>query len=132
LAILNHGIDQKDAEIKDITSLASFKSGSKVFVARSNGEIEGFVWVVYYEHIMNKRVGIIEELYVSDNYRRRGIGRKLITKAIEYLKKMRVTVVLVTTDSNRVGAKKFYKAIGFKISKTWFFYSLQADKNKKT
>ena len=109
-----------------------FRSGSKVFVARLDGEIEGFVWVVYYEHIANKGVGVIEELYVNDNYRRRGIGRKLITKAIEYLKKMRATVVLVTTESHKVGAKKFYKAIGFKISKTWFFYSLQATKNKET
>ena len=105
-----------------------FKSGSKVFVAKDGNEIEGFIWALYYEHIRNKGVGIIEELYVDDKYRKMGVGKKLVSKAIEYLKKRHVLVVVVTTDPHMASAKRFYKSIGFKISREWFYYSLSEDK----
>jgi len=34
-----------------------FNSGSRVFVARSQGKIVGFAWAVFYKHIKNKGVG---------------------------------------------------------------------------
>lgn len=105
-----------------------FKSGSRVFVARDGKGVEGFIWVLYYEHIRHKGVGIIEELYVDDQYRKKGIGKRLVSKAIEYLKKRHVMVVLVTTDPHMVNAKKFYKAIGFKVSREWFYRSLTYNK----
>ena len=105
-----------------------FKSGSRVFVARDGNEIEGFILVIYYEHIRNKGVGIIEELYVDDKYRKKGIGKRLVSKAIGYLKKRHVLVVVVTTDPHMASAKRFYKSIGFKISREWFYYSLSEDK----
>ncbi|ASI13743.1 GNAT family N-acetyltransferase [Candidatus Mancarchaeum acidiphilum] len=101
-----------------------FKSGSKVFIARSGNDTIGFVWAIYYEHIKSKGIGIIEELYVDDGYRGRGIGKELVSKAIDYLKKKKVLVVIVTTDPQMEDAQKFYKAVGFKVSREWFYYPL--------
>ena len=108
-----------------------FKSGSRVFVARDGNCIEGFIWVVYYEHIKNKGIGIIEELYIDDKYRKNGIGKRLVSKAIEYLKKRDVLVVIVTTSPHMINAKRFYKAVGFKVSREWFYYSLYRGERKK-
>jgi ribosomal protein S18 acetylase RimI-like enzyme len=116
--------DEDQKFFKSSAMPSYFKSGSRVFVARDGNEVKGFIWVIYYEHIRNKGVGIIEELYVDDRYRKRGIGKKLVSKAIEYLKKKHILVMLVTTDPHMTRAKKFYKAVGFKISREWFYYSL--------
>ena len=39
--------------------------GSKIFVARDKKKVIGFCWAIWYEHIKNKGVGVIEELYVD-------------------------------------------------------------------
>ena len=107
-----------------------FVSGSRVFVAKDNGKIVGFLWAVFYEHIKNKGVGIIEELYVDEKYRRKGIGKMLVFKAINFLKK-HSTVIFVTTGLHMHDAIKFYKAIGFKESKVWFFYPIEQSKGSR-
>ena len=89
-------------------------------IAKKGKNIVGFIWIVYYEHIKNKGVGIIEELYVDTAYRRQGIGRILVKKALEYLKG-HVTVVVVTTGEEMKGTQEFYRALGFKLSKEWFY-----------
>ncbi len=114
--------DQEFFNSKAIPSY--FNSGSKVFVAKDGNKAVGFIWVIYYEHIKNKGIGIIEELYIDNNYRRKGIGKKLILKAVGYLKKKQVIAIIVTTGPHMENAKKFYKAMGFKISREWFYYPL--------
>ena len=112
--------DEKQSFFKSTADPSYFNSGSKVLIAKKDKNIAGFIWIVYYEHIKNKGVGIIEELYVDAVYRRQGIGRILVKKALEYLKG-RVTVVVVTTGEEMKSAQKFYRALGFKPSKEWFY-----------
>ena len=112
--------DEKQGFFKSIADPSYFNSGSKVLIAKKGKNIVGFIWIVYYEHIKNKGIGIIEELYVDTAYRRQGIGRILVKKALEYLKG-RVTVVVVTTGEEMKSAQKFYRALGFKPSKEWFY-----------
>lgn len=112
--------DEKQGFFKSIADPSYFNSVSKVLIAKKGKNIVGFIWIVYYEHIKNKGIGIIEELYVDTAYRRQGIGRILVKKALEYLKG-RVTVVVVTTGEEMKSAQKFYRALGFKPSKEWFY-----------
>jgi len=98
-------------------------AGSKVFIAKESDKIVGFVWVIFYEHIKNKGVGIIEELYIDDSYRRKGIGKALVEKALGYLAKHSM-VAVVTTASEMKDAQRFYEAIGFKESREWYYYDL--------
>ena len=79
-------------------------------MARSQGKILGFVCAVFYEHIKDKGVGIIEELFVDKEYRRRGIGRALVNAALNYLREHSFAV-FVTTSPDMEGAQNFYKAI---------------------
>ncbi|MGC8694339.1 MAG: GNAT family N-acetyltransferase [Candidatus Micrarchaeia archaeon] len=63
------------------------------------------------------------QLIVCDGYRKRGIGKSLVFRAINYLKK-HSTVIVVTTDPNMKAATAFYKSIGFKVSREWFYYKV--------
>ena len=112
--------DEKQDFFKSTADPSYFNSGSKVLIAKKGKDIAGVIWIVYYEHIKNKGIGIIEELYVDTAYRRQGIGRILVKKALKYLKG-RVIVVVVTTGEEMKGAQKFYKELGFKPSREWFY-----------
>ncbi len=105
------------------------KAGSRVFIARENNKIIGFIWAIFYEHIKNKGVGIIEELYIDDGYRREGIGKSLVGKAVAYLAKHSI-VVLVTTEAEMKDAQMFYEALGFKKSREWYYYDISQFKDE--
>lgn len=106
------------------------KAGSRVFIAKENDKMVGFVWAIFYEHIKNKGVGIIEELYVDDGYKRRGIGKALVRKALDYLEKHSI-VAVVTTGEDMKDAQRFYEAIGFTKSKEWYYYSFSHSGTKQ-
>jgi len=122
--------DEEQEFFKSEADPSYFKAGSKVFVARLQGKIIGFVWAVFYEHIKNKGVGIIEELFVEEGYRRRGIGRALVNAALNYLRGHSFAV-FVTTSPDMEDAQNFYKAIGFRESKVWYFYDFRQEHSSK-
>ena len=94
--------------------------GSRIFVARDKKKMIGFCWAIYYEHIKNKGVGVIEELYVDEEYRRKKVGKRLVEAALKFLGKNSI-VVFVSTEDEAKDAQQFYDAIGFKICKgPWY------------
>ncbi|MFP3279135.1 MAG: GNAT family N-acetyltransferase [Candidatus Micrarchaeota archaeon] len=119
----------EEQEFKSEADPSYFKAGSKVFVVRLQGKIIGFVWAVFYEHIKNKGVGIIEELFVKEGYRR-GIGRALVNAALNHLREHSFAV-FVTTSPDMEDAQNFYKAIGFRESKVWYFYDFRQEHSSK-
>jgi GNAT superfamily N-acetyltransferase len=122
--------DEEQEFFKSEADQSYFKAGSKVFVARLQGKIIGFVWAVFYERIKNKGVGIIEELFVEEGYRRRGIGRALVNAALNYLREHSFAA-FVTTSPDMEDAQNFYKAIGFRESKVWYFYDFRQEHSSK-
>ena len=115
--------DEKQGFFNSKAIPSRLKAGSRVFIAKEGDKIAGFAWAIFYEHIKNKGVGIIEELYIDDSYRGKGIGKALVGKALGYLAK-HSTVALVTTGTEMKGAQRFYEAIGFKESREWYYYNL--------
>lgn len=57
--------------------------------------------------------GRIEELFVAEGYRSRGIGKKLMKKMETYMRKKKCTVVRVETFSPNTSAHNFYKSLGY-------------------
>ncbi len=56
-------------------------------VAELDNKIVGYIWFVWYEHIKDKGVAYLEELYVEDKYRNPGIEKRLVMHALELIKK---------------------------------------------
>jgi ribosomal protein S18 acetylase RimI-like enzyme len=55
----------------------------------------------------------IEAVRVHENYRNKGIGKKLIQWAIDRAKQKEAHVVQLTTDKKRDAAVQFYEKLGF-------------------
>ena len=119
--------DEKEPFYNSKLRIGKISAGQRLIVASSENKIMGFVWIVWYEHIKNKGVMYIEELYVDNSFRRRGIGKKLINEAIEIAKEKKISSIFVTTGEHLKAAKKFYKKINFRnMPKTcWFVKELK-------
>jgi ribosomal protein S18 acetylase RimI-like enzyme len=122
--------DEKTSFYYSKADPTKFSSGSKVFIAVDKNKIVGFCWSIFYEHVRNKGVGYIEELYVDEAYRRRGIGNALIKEAVASLKREKASVIFVFTGPHLEAAKKFYKGIGFRRLHSPVFVLASYDKLK--
>lgn len=84
------------------------RNPSTNFVAEEDGRVVG---VVLSGH--DGRRGSIYHLCVADSHRRRGIGRQLMDKVIEAMKKENITVLaLVCFANNKVG-NSFWRRLGW-------------------
>lgn len=92
------------------------------FIASHNQVAIGYVSLYFsYSSVSAKRIAILNDLYVKDNYRKCGFGKKLIDYAIEYTNKLEIDQVRWCTRIDNVKAQGLYSK--YKANKTdWFHY----------
>ncbi len=87
----------------------------KAFIAVDNNMIIGYISVLIQnqpDYWAVKKIGHISGFMVNKNYRRRGIGIKLLDNAINYFSEKSVRNYTVYTSVNNIGAIEFYKRKG--------------------
>ena len=87
----------------------------KYFVAKDDGKIIASCYLCIIPNLTRggKSIGFIENVITDMGYRRRGIGKTIIKKAIEYAQKQNCYKVLLQSGNKRVDAHLFYESIGF-------------------
>jgi len=88
-------------------------SAEGMFIAEWKGEPVGLV-NAYVDKNREEKKGFIRDLGVIPNFRRRGIGRKLVETAIESLKERGMEKVEVWATEEMKNSKKLYESMGFK------------------
>ena len=98
----------------------SYNSGGKFFIAKENKIVLGFIAcsITQYEdfaHISYKcpKKGVITELFVKDDARKKGVSNLLIQKTEEYLKSIGCKYVELDVFASNTNAYKLYKKHGF-------------------
>jgi GNAT superfamily N-acetyltransferase len=87
---------------------------SVVFFARSDAQALGFIqlyplWSSWY----CRRIWFLSDLYVREESRRCGIGRRLVERAIEYAVETGSSSVMVELPHREPHLRKFYASLGF-------------------
>jgi GNAT superfamily N-acetyltransferase len=100
-----------------------------VFVAEEDGHILGFLWVHLIEYA-NTRIAYIEELFVHEDHRRRGLGSALVARTVEWLAEANVPVMFVSTTAGDRIAQQFYRAEGFVRTRGPWFYLVPSSRGK--
>lgn len=77
------------------------------FVAEADGKVVGYV-------IASSHDGEIVSISVLPEFRRRGIGRRLMEEAMEYLEEKGVRRIELIVGVGNVEAIRFYEGLGFK------------------
>ncbi|HSB03247.1 MAG TPA: GNAT family N-acetyltransferase [Anaerolineales bacterium] len=60
-----------------------------------------------------KPFAIIENVITDNDYRRRGIGKKVIENAVQYAKENNCYKVVLLSSMRRIESHEFYESIGF-------------------
>jgi len=109
-----------EKKIKSIKYFSGVRFDNKIFVARENNQVVGFILATFVKYAKSS-TGYIEELIVSEFHRNKGIGSALVNEAISWYRKMGVEVIFVTTDE----AQGFYKKVGFKelTKNKWLYWT---------
>ena len=85
-------------------------NNTHAFVCEENNKIVGYI----YCYVNNESIGILDALYIEEEYRGLGIATKLTELAINWLKdeKLVKLIEISVMDKNEL-AKKLYKKLGF-------------------
>lgn len=90
--------------------------GSIFLVAADNGEIAGYFRGAIEkapDYAAPKKIGVIYDLAVAENYRRRGIGQRLFAEALLRFKNAKIRNIELSVDARNQPAIKFWKSLGF-------------------
>ena len=87
------------------------ESSHTAYFAFMEGKLAGQILLQRYWN----KLGSIEDIRVSQEYRRNGVGRRLISVAKEWILSQNINGLRLETQDINTGACLFYQACGFKL-----------------
>ena len=83
-----------------------------IFIAEDNNKVIGFISVINHK---DYKYIYLDDYCVSEEYRGRGIGSKLIDKAFDFAKEHQIDQVITHVENANKESIEFYKHKGFKL-----------------
>jgi ribosomal protein S18 acetylase RimI-like enzyme len=90
---------------------------SSIFAYEDKGEIVGYLLVTIMENmpiVLHPAFGFISEIAVTEKYRRRGIGERLVREAHAWLKSKLIASVEVNVSAQNAVSKSFWRKMGYR------------------
>jgi GNAT superfamily N-acetyltransferase len=118
---LYSGIENNTQGILDIETakrqLRKIKSypNYSIFVAEKDGRIVGTFELLIMDNLAHfgKPSAIVEDVVVDEEHRSKGIGREMMNYAMEISKKHGCYKLMLSSNTTRERAHKFYEKLGF-------------------
>jgi len=96
---------------------------SVIYVADEENELLGFTQLYpQFSSTRMKRTWLLNDLFVLQEHRERGISKQLIEKAKQLAIKTNAAGILLETEKTNIVGNKLYPATGFVINETSNFY----------
>ena len=111
-------------EIKNFLQERLSNSDSKIFIAinKNTDKLIGFIQLYpLFSTVSLKRQWMLNDFYVLETERKKGVGTILMNTVFEYFKDKAKGCILVT-DKTNTAAKEFYNKLGWKTD-TYDFYT---------
>jgi len=105
-----------ELEGKKFTPITKLRPGMKILVSELDGKIIGYISYKFIdnEHWSYARKRIkINNFVVSEKYRGKGIGKKMIDKVFEIGRKLGAETVIIVSNIKNKRVTGYYKKLGF-------------------
>ncbi len=104
--------------------LARFNHGeSAVFIAHEGNKPVGFTQLYpSFSSVSLARIFVLNDLFVDEHARRKGVASKLITAAIDYASSLGAVRVSLSTATSNEAAQRLYQSAGWKRDEQFFVY----------
>jgi len=105
--------------------LARFNHGESVlFIAHERGVPVGFTQLYpSFSSVSLARVFILNDLFVHEQARRKGVASTLMSTAIEFARSLGAVRVSLSTATTNVAAQNLYQFLGWKRDEQFFSYN---------
>lgn len=92
-----------------------------LLVAEQNGELIGYVVITWGWGIESGGAeALVDEMFVTSNYRNQGVGTLLMTAALQRAQEHEVKVVFLETELDNPESRALYDRLGFELeSSIW-------------
>ena len=115
-----------DAELSTVASrllrlLA--RSDQQLLVADDGGRAIGWIHMVITEYVEADAFVVIGGLVVDREYRKQGIGRRLLIRAEEWAAQHGCSLVRLSSNVKRIEAHAFYERVGYTNLKTQYAFA---------
>lgn len=89
-----------------------------IFVAESDSkEIAGWIHIMPRILLLSRPIAEIGGLIVSEKYRRKGVGQRLMKSAEAWAKNHNYEGIIVRSDTKRIESHHFYPQVGYDLLK---------------
>ena len=96
---------------------------SETFVAEMEGNLAGFIQLYpIFSSTRMKRYWLLNDLYINENYRGKGLSKELIEEAKELCKSSKACGILLETGKNNDIGNQLYPSCGFERYDSVNFY----------
>lgn len=103
-----------EQELRDIIETPA----SQLFILRVNDAAAGMLTLGRYPAPTGTKVWV-EDVVVSNEYRGKGLGRRLVEYAIEFCKRYYApSTLMLTSNPKRIAANELYRSSGFEPKQT--------------
>jgi GNAT superfamily N-acetyltransferase len=89
-------------------------SGIKISVLIGKEEVGHAYLYLLYNSLHKEPFGFIEDVYVNEKYRGKGVGKKIVLELIKKAKENKCYKLIGTSRYSRRKVHKFYENFGFK------------------
>jgi ribosomal protein S18 acetylase RimI-like enzyme len=119
-------------QVSDIEAAKKFlkerfqNNDSVVFAANDNGKIIGFTQLYpSFSSVSMRRVWILNDLYVKESHRQKGVAKLLMSAVQDYAKGSGAVRVILSTHISNTNAQKLYKSQGYIKDEEFDRYALR-------
>ncbi len=118
----------RDSEQQVAARIKANPTGEMAFVAELEGTIVGFACLritrsICYEFALAE----LTELYIEETYRRRGVGRALMTQAELVALEHGAESLTLLTGGKNLTAQDFYRSLGYQVLQDLVLSKKRAD-----
>jgi len=89
---------------------------TKLVVAEEEGEIVGFMLCLLEPNVpvyRERKIGVISDVFVKQQRRRKGLAKKMLDYAAEWLRKNKVRTVRLNVAADNLEARAAWRMLGF-------------------
>ncbi|RPD39413.1 GNAT family N-acetyltransferase [Chitinophaga barathri] len=98
---------------------------SVIYVAEEEGEMIGFTQLYpVFSSIGMKKAWILNDLYVSEDHRRKGVASGLLDASQELGKATDARYLMLQTHIDNAKARALYESKGWKLDEEFYYYYL--------
>lgn len=106
----------KVIKYQEFEAMLNLKS-RKVFIARVFGIVVGYISISIKEfsNLYNRnKVGYVDEIYIEQTFRGRGIGSRLLDKSKNWFESKEVKKIWLNVFASNINGQDFWESNGFK------------------